>query len=149
MLNRNELLAWEVHQIAQWLSCFDGNRTRRVGIGKSGETLYVQNFPLPDGYSPDFLDIALVIKAYPQDPPIGVYLRDTEANQNLIRQIKLKLNVFKDATFHEAPPIEGYAWVCFGYGLDGTGWKFNARAPNQGDNLYKFLRNFFRVLGEE
>lgn len=145
-MNAVELRNWEKQNIQRWLSCFDVDVPPMVGFGPSGETLWVKNFMLPDWCVPDKLDIVLVMKNYPVEPPKGIYLLSKATNRNLITSLQSRFNVFQNTAFHGAPTgIQGYEWICFGYL---NGWRFNNREPHKGDNICKMLRNFWRTLEE-
>ena len=144
-MNRIELLRWDVFENCEkWLRCADGlPKPPQIGLGKSYETVWVQNFPLPNHYRPDYIDLALIVKAYPLDPPKGIYLLSSATSRDLITSFKKRFNVFRDRAFHNAPSVDGYEWICFGYL---SGWRYNARAPHKGDNLGKLMRNLWHEL---
>jgi len=45
---------------------------------------------------------------------------------------------------HRVPTLPGYTWICHAY--VGNQWHRNSTAPNEGDNLGKFLAAFFFKL---
>ena len=73
MRDRSALLAWEAMNLSKWLSNFDAAGSPRVVLEPSGHTLRVNDFPLPDGYSPDRVNLAIKVSDYPVDPPKGLY----------------------------------------------------------------------------
>lgn len=133
----------EVDEVALFLQRFNTRVAPRVGLGPSGNSLWVQNFPLPDWMRPDHVDLALVLDNFPYDPPKGLYLLTTATERALVAGLQRRFNVFQDMAVHGAPPIQGYEWVCFGF-LDG--WRYNIRAPHKGDNTAKMLAAFFAEL---
>ena len=145
MRSRAELLAWEVGNIVQWLSHFECAPAPRVGVLRQGHTLYVDDFPLPDGYAPERVDLAMKVSDYPVEPPKGLYLLAEATNGALLSRLRQRFNVFADTAFHGAPAVEGSQWICVGY-LEG--WRFNPGAPHRGDNIQKMLAEFWRVLEE-
>jgi len=145
MRDRAALLAWEVTNLSRWLSDVDAARVPRVALEPSGHTLRVDDFPLPDGYSPDRVDLAMKVSDYPIDPPKGLYLLAEATNGALLANLRQRFNIFADQGFHGAPSIEGTQWICVGY-LEG--WRFNTRAPHRGDNIQKMLAEFWRILEE-
>lgn len=140
-----QLRHWEQRNVQQWLNSFSDSRSgpRSAKLGQSGEYLIVQRLPLPDRYRPDEIDTLLLIDQYPIRPPIGLYLLNA-GNDAMVRQLQDRFRAFRDAAFHEAPSIPGYTWVCYAY-QDNT-WRFNSREPNRGDNVAKFLNNFYAAL---
>jgi hypothetical protein len=65
-LSQQKLVAlqWEVRAIQAFLSEFEPPRNggrRTVRLSHSGEIILVRNFPLPDGYWPDQIDLLLKV----------------------------------------------------------------------------------------
>ena len=142
---RNELLNWERNNIQTWLNAFDCAKPARVRIEPSGETISVQNFPLPDLYRPDHIDIALIVAGFPSDPPKGLYLLRRPDNAAIINRLTKHFNVFHEMGFHGAPSITGFEWLCIGHL---HGWHYKVSTPNKGDNIQKMLAEFWRLLQE-
>ncbi|MBE4575342.1 hypothetical protein BOO36_16160 [Vibrio navarrensis] len=144
---KQSLLHNEVARIQHFLDGFEsttnGNRTAR--LGKSGEFIVIKNFPLPDGFSPDFIDMLVITDSFPAIPPIGIYVLNNE-NTALIHQLSRKFNAFRDVAYHDAPSIPGYTWVCYHY--KNNMWRYRAENPNRGDNIAKFLSGFFAELSK-
>lgn len=145
MPNRTQLLHWETDSLQNWLNAFDASLTPRVTLGSSMETLLVRCFPLPEGFSPDYLDIALILRSFPSSPPVGLYMKQSERNHVAIERLKRKFNVFHGTAYHGAPAMLGYEWICVGYT---NGWKYNTQSPNQGDNITKMMMEFWRLLND-
>lgn len=140
---RHEILEGELARLRQWLACFEGTQAR-AGLMPSGQTLYVRSFPMPTGFNPDHLDLALVIPVeFPVEPPVGFYALLTEESRPLIEQLRRRFNVFAGGAAHGAPPIQGFQWLCAGYL---SGWRFNVSNPAQGDNLLKHFLHLHRLL---
>jgi hypothetical protein len=117
---------------------------RVVGLDPSGEYVAVQNFPLPDQYQPDYLDILLVTTHYPNFPPVGIHLLKRN-NENTVTQLhRYFQHTYEDTPISKAEEIPGYIWVCYHY--DNHRWRYNANNIAQGDNMTKFLDNFFTAL---
>ncbi|WP_295457052.1 hypothetical protein [uncultured Thiodictyon sp.] len=136
-------LRWEVANIQAFLDHFDrplNGESRTVQLGQTAEFLTVRNFPLPDGYRPDYIDLLVVTDNFPATPPIGLYVLHRN-NQALIGQLQRRFNAFADQAFHEAPPIRDYTWICYHYG--GNAWRYRADQPARGDNIRKFLASWF------
>ncbi|EMK3316324.1 hypothetical protein D8T63_15920 [Vibrio vulnificus] len=140
-------LQGEIARIQNFLDGFEsttnGNRTARLGI--SGEFVVIKNFPLPDGFSPDFIDMLVITDSFPAIPPIGIYVLNNE-NEALINQLSSKFNAFRDRAFHDAPAIPGYTWVCYHYA--NNSWRYRPDNPCRGDNIAKFLSGFFAELSK-
>lgn len=115
---------------------------RSAGLSHTGELVLLRNFPLPDGFRPDYMDILLVVADYPGGPPVGLYVLNRN-NAALLQRLGKIFNMFRDAAHYEAPPIPGYTWICYHYA--GDVWHFNAERPAAGDNLRKFLMSFFTI----
>lgn len=105
----------------------------------------MRNFPLPDGYRPDYIDVLLITDDYPARPPIGLYVLN-KRNEALIRQIRDRFNAFHNEAFHDAPAIPGYTWICYHY--SGNSWRYRTDNPTRGDNVRKFIASFFAELNK-
>lgn len=145
MKARAELLEWERNNLEQWLGRFQCAVRPRVAITPSGETMILRDFPLPDSYVPDRIDIALIVTAFPADPPKGLYILRRPDNSRVVASLQARFNVFREKGFHGAPSVIGFEWLCIGY-LDG--WRYDAAQPNKGDNVQKMLSEFWRLSGE-
>lgn len=140
-------LNWEIRNIKRFLDEFEPCRNgmiRQAILGHTGEFVIVKNFPLPDQYRPDYVDILLIVDKYPASAPVGIYLMHRN-NAATISQIAAKFRTFDDTAYHGAQAIEGYTWICFHYG-EGSNWRFRADSPMHGDNLRKFLATFYAEL---
>ena len=138
------LLSRDVAGIQAFLDEFPApanGEAREVAIGASGKTVSVTNMPLPDGFAPDYVDLAILLPDYPATPPIGLYML-RKANAPLIAQLKRIFNVF-DHGFHDAPTIDSYDWACLVY--EDNRWQYHAHHIASGDNLRKFLIRFFNL----
>lgn len=139
-------LRWETANLQDFLNGFDppANGERRlVQLGQTAEFITVRNFPLPDGYRPDFIDLLVVTEQFPATPPIGLYVLHRN-NEALIGQLQRQFNAFRDRAFHDAPAIRSYTWICYHYG--GNAWRYRADQPARGDNIRKFLASWFAEL---
>ena len=140
-------LNWEVKNIQKFLDEFEhcqNGMKRSVVLGQTGEYIIVRNYPLPDRYRPDFMDLLLVVDQYPGNAPVGIYLMNKN-NEATIKQISIKFNMFRNQAHHGAQAIAGYTWVCYHYGA-GSDWRFRADAPQHGDNLRKYIASFYAEL---
>lgn len=145
MKSRAELLRWEQHNLQRWLDAFECETSPRVAIEPSGETMTIRNFPLPDGMRPDRIDVALVVRAFPADPPKGLYLLKRPECAAVIARLQRQFNIFEGRGFHGAPSIAGFEWLCLGYL---NGWRYDTGRPHKGDNIQKMLAEFWRLLEE-
>lgn len=143
---KRDLLDIEVSQINRYLQCFDSNKTPWASLSPTGEAILIHNYPLPDGYHPDYLNMAIVVDQYPMESTKGIYLLADTTNRSLLNQLKDKFNVFRDKGFHGAPSISGYDWICIGYL---NGWRYNVDQPCKGDNVLKILIRFKGILEEK
>lgn len=140
------LLKWEVANIQTFLDGFDApanGERRRALLGSTGEFIAIQNFPLKDGYQPDFIDILIMTNNYPAIPPIGIHVLN-KGNAALMAQLQRHFNAFRDSAYHDAEPISNYTWICYHYGSNA--WKFRGDDPARGDNIRKFIASFFAEL---
>ena len=145
-MTKDQLLQGQIQAIAAWVSCFDGLvATPRIGLGPNKQTLYIKNFPLPDGYNPNCLDIVLDVSNFPVDPPKGIYLLTNATSRPLVDHLKRSFNIFQNSAAHSARPVQGYEWICVGYI---NGWRFNPNNPPKGDNILKMLQSWWRILDE-
>ncbi len=131
----------ELHQGFEPLS---NGSPRVVSAHPRGEYVKVLNFPLPDGYQPDAIDLLLVTTQYPGIPPYGMHVLQRN-NERLLEQLQNTFeHVFLDG-FPSAEEIPGYTWICYHY--QDNQWRFNANNPAKGDNITKMLvDNFYGAL---
>ncbi len=148
-MNRHDLLRQDIAGIRAFLDefgdCANGE-PRSVGLSRTRELLLLRNFPLPDGFRPDHIDVLLVIADYPGRPPIGLYVLN-DNNAALLRRLEGVFSLYRERAFYQAPAIAGYTWICYHYA--GDAWHFNADRPTAGDNLRKFLMSFFSVCDRD
>jgi hypothetical protein len=142
------LLKWEVRAIEAYLGEFDpptngGRRSAR--LSRSGEIILVANFPLPDGYEPDHMDLLVGVSQYPAWPPIGLYVMN-QGNAALIAQLRDLFSAYQDSAGHSADPVPGYTWLCYSY--TGNTWRYCAPYPARGDNVRKFLATFYALCAK-
>lgn len=146
-MNKASYLAQDVAGIQSFLDEFDLPMTgeiREAGALASGEVVVVRNMPLPDGFDPDYIDLALYVPRYPGTPPIGLYVLRRN-NAEVIKQLKAIFNVLQ-AGHHDAPTIPDYDWICLAYA--DNRWSFNLNHPHTGDNLRKFLIRFYNLCAQ-
>jgi hypothetical protein len=144
---RLALLHTELQLVREWLSSFEPTPAgpREANISSTGEFLSVRNFPLPDAYNPDYIDLVLYVENYPSVPPIGIYLLNDEIFRDCLTQISHRIHSFDRNAFHGAePPLPGYRWLC----LVTENWSVNLREPRKGQNLMKYLGYFYGLLNE-
>jgi hypothetical protein len=145
---RDRLLDQEVELIAtRFLAEFPG-RERTLEL--DDDTLLIGSFPLPDDYSPNYIDLLFVIHLYPEAPPVGIHL----PSQSPLRgQIEKHLNghvhgsgVCPDSDLKYIQKFSkfGRDWVCYRYRDDS--WKINYSNLLEGDCLYKFVENTYAAL---
>jgi len=143
------LLARDLMGIQAFLDEFDppaNGEDREVELNSTNEAVVIRNFPLPDAYDPEFIDVLVLVPDYPARPPIGIYLLENEQNADVIGQLRRIFNVMQTA-FYGAPTVPGFAWICVHY--QGDAWRFNPDHLASGDNLRKFFINFFNRLQME
>lgn len=140
-----ELLKKDAMGIQAFLGEFDVPRNgepRYAIVNDTAEFVAIRNFPLPDGFSPDYVDILINVLDYPATPPVGLYILE-RSNAGLISQIRNIFNVMNHAAY-SAPSIPGYSWICWHF--EGHRWRYNTANVTAGDNLRKFLIGFFNRL---
>jgi hypothetical protein len=140
---RRNLLDQEVLRLNRWLGAFDGAHAPAAGLGRTGETLWVKHFPLPDGYRLDDIHLLLMVRDYPTEPPKGLYLLSDHRTREIVQRLRGTFNVFQDRAYHGAPAMDGFEWICVGY-LDG--WRYDIHNPAKGDNVQKMLLEFWRLM---
>lgn len=137
---------WEIANLQHYLDGFESpanGERRSAQCNQTGEYIAVRNFPLPDAYRPDYIDLLVVTDSFPATPPIGLYVLHRH-NEALIGQLQRRFNAFRDQAYHEAPAIRGYTWICYHY--SGNAWRYRADQPARGDNVRKFLASWFAEL---
>jgi hypothetical protein len=142
---KRALLLWELRNIKSFLDEFENTEgiKRSVVLSPSSEVLLIDNFPLPDNYTPDYINILLDVSEYTALPPIGLYVLNNN-NEHMIEQLKKKINAYRDTALHSAAPVAGYTWLCWSY--KDNKWRYRDDAPSKGDNVCKFLNSFYAVL---
>jgi hypothetical protein len=137
----------EAALVNRWLQGFEPCRlgARDAFVSSTGELLAVKNFPLPDHFDPDHINLIIKIPHYPTVPPLGIYLAETSQTPRIISRIKSRVNVFRGAAYHDAEaPRPGYQWVC----LIASDWRIDWSDIRKGANLQKYLSHFYAVLSE-
>ena len=140
------LLNADLVLVQRWLQGFSpmpNGCERTAWLGKDGQYMVVQGLPLPDRFEPDHIDVMLDLSQFPSIAPIGLYALNAN-NEMLMSQLSGIFRAFRDTAFHEAESLPGYTWMCYHYA--NNQWKHNAIAPHKGDNLAKFLNNFYTEL---
>lgn len=141
---RGALLRLEAAHVQRFLDeRFDppANGERRfVQLAASARVLTVRNFPLPDGFEPDFADVLLFIEGYPAVPPAGVYVKSGH-DPGLRQQLLARLPRLAENVWSALP-----GFTCFDLGI--SIWRYCPQALERGDNLCKVLAAFFAALGE-
>ncbi len=131
----------EITIVQAFLDCFEppsGGGQRRAQVDHTCMNLTVKNFPLPDQFSPDHVDLLVPIPDFPAGAPSGMYL--VNGNSDVaIDQIRRMCN-----GSHHVPKVPGYTWICHAYVRNQ--WRRNSKAPCEGDNLGKYLAAFFFKL---
>ena len=142
---KRALLSWELHNIQAFLNDFEVTKgiKRSVRLSPSSEVLLVCNFPLPDNYTPDYINILLDVSAYNAVPPIGLYILNHK-NEHTIEQLKNRVNAFRDTALHSATSVPGYTWLCWSY--KDNKWRYREDAPSKGDNICKYINSFYAIL---
>ena len=141
-------LRWEVANLQRFLDRFEpllSGQRRKAALGETGEFIVVQNFPLPDGFQPDYIQLLVLVPDYPARPPCGLYCLNA-GNERIITQIQRVFHVYRDKAFYTAPSVPGYTWICHHYA--GNQWRHVPHAPNRGDNVAKYLADFHFKLEE-
>ncbi len=144
-MNRLDLLRRDIAGIRAFLEEFGGcasGEPRSAGVNGTAETVLLRNFPLPDSFRPDYIDMLLVVADYPGTPPIGLYVLNRN-NAALLQRLERVFSMYRDRAYYKAPSITGYTWICYHYA--GDVWRYNAARPEAGDNLRKFLMSFFSI----
>jgi hypothetical protein len=145
---RDRLLDQELVLIAtRFLGEFPG---RERSLELDDNTLLIKAFPLPDDYSPDYIDLLFVISAYPELPPAGVHI----PSQSPLRQQIAKhldghvhgksLIPSSDLDYIKGLTNYGVTWICYGY--HNRSWKLNPNNLLAGDCLYKYVEATFAAL---
>jgi hypothetical protein len=145
---RDRLLDQEVELIAtRFLAEFPG---RERSLETDDDTLFIGSFPLPDDYSPNYIDLLFVIHSYPEAPPAGIHL---PSESPLRGQIEAHLNGHvhgigycpdSDLKYIKKFSQFGREWLCLYY--RDNSWKINFINLMEGDCLYKFVENAYVAL---
>jgi hypothetical protein len=143
---RQRLLARECELIDKcFLQQFPDTR-RSLKITEN--TLLVRNFPLPDDYTPDHVDLLIVTWGYPDVPPAGVHIPSTSPHRDQIdRHLggHLYSSIPSSLREHVEELTEyGWDWVCYHYA--NWSWRLNTNNLLAGDCLYKYVGNVFAAL---
>ena len=152
-VSRDVLLQWDMRLIQAFMDGFepmpDGSK-RSVSLEANGKLVVIRNFPLPDGYEPDYVDVMLDVTNYPAKPPIGMHLLERH-NKWILLRINQNFggHIYKDG-YYGARSFSGFIWICIHY--TGHRWSLNANDLCKGDNLSKLMEMFFSqicVQGEQ
>jgi len=122
------------------------NGEPRVAILEAGNRfMVIRNYPLPDNYQPDYIDVVLDVANYPSRPPVGAYILINN-NESIIERIQKIFgnHIFEDNAYYQAEKLQGFAWICLHY--KAHKWFYNANNIRKGDNIAKFLEMLFVKL---
>lgn len=143
-----QYLSLDAQLIEHFLNQFNNplQLVRTCIISKDTNFLYVKNFPLPDGFNPDYVDLVFITSDYPNLPPVGVHVAKTTFNNEVINQIEQALegHVFQQGILPKVEEIPNHYWICYHY--RDHQWAFSHQHPTSGDSLSKFLKNFYCQL---
>jgi hypothetical protein len=150
---RDRLLDQElVLIVTRFLYKFD-DRERSVEMDDN--SLIIRSFPLPKDYSPNYIDLLLVIRGYPEIPPAGVHIPGNCPNRQQIRD-RLEGHVQANSTivinhtpesyrkYVEDLAKQGWDWVCFHF--KDWSWQISPNNLLAGDCLYKYVEATFAAL---
>ena len=144
---RKKYLAMEIPHINNFLLDFRFSNPAikpEIVIDDNYKWIGIKNFPLPDEYSPDYMDIAIVIVDYPVHGPTGFYINSTSEN---ISKVMLSMQHTSAPPFLSSPQIElpGWSWVGFQH-YERQQWYFNHSDLMQGDNLANYVKAVYENL---
>lgn len=146
--SRNGLLTREIMLLKEFLQEWEepaNGQVRTVSMEANNSLMLIRNFPLPDGYSPDYVDVMLDVGNYPAKPPVGMYIL-TKNNKKVIAKMTQIFgnHLFESGAYYEAKKIDGFTWICHHYA--NHRWSLNARNLRRGDNIRKFVEVFLARL---
>ena len=149
---RAEFLQKELPNITAFLNEFEYSKSSikpKIVVGGNWEYLRIDNFPLPDKYSPDYEDIGIVTLDYPDFGPAGIHLYNSSPNLSRIRtdigHVIPDPSTLPDQnyqTYVDAMP--GWTWICFHY--SGWRWNFNPNNMMLGDTIHKYIISLYSLL---
>jgi hypothetical protein len=151
---RDRLLDQELVLIAtRFLGEFPG---RERSLELDDNRLLIRAYPLPDDYSPDYIDLLFVIGGYPELPPAGVHIPAKSPNrQQIVDRLDGHVQANSTIVLNHTPERyrkyveelakQGWEWFCFHYQRK---WQPPVSPTNllSGDCLYKFVEATFAAL---
>jgi hypothetical protein len=145
---RERLLDQELELIAtRFLGEFPG-RERSLELDEN--SLLIGAFPLPDDYSPDYIDLLFLISRYPEVPPAGIHIpSESPLRQQIAKHLDGHVygrSLIPESDFRYIEKFSKYGriWTCLHY--EKHAWKLNPNNLLAGDCLYKFIENTFAAL---
>jgi hypothetical protein len=143
---RDRLLDQELVLIAtRFLGEFPG---RERSLELDDNSLLIRAYPLPDDYSPDYIDLLFFIGGYPELPPGGVHIPAKSPNRQQIVD-RLDGHVLANSTivlshtperyrkYVEDIAKQGWDWICLHF--KDWSWKLSPNNLLSGDCLYKYV----------
>ena len=147
---RDRLINEEMDLIAKrFLATFPGKR-RQIIRDDNDTYLLIANFPLPDNYDPDYVDLLIVTVGYPDVPPAGVHVpveleNLREMGRRLGGHIMPDENLPKSYKQHvHELERHGWRWICYHY--NDWQWQLNPNNLLSGDCLFKYVESLYAVL---
>lgn len=120
----------------------------RRSLELDDNTLLIRAFPLSDDYTPDYTDLLIVTRGYPDASPAGVHIPSKSPN---LKQIANHLsghvmdNILSRFREHIEELVDSrWSWVCYHH--KDWGWRLNPNNLLAGDCLYKYIENLFAAL---
>lgn len=150
---RERLLDSEFDLITRFLSEFPG---RKRSVEMDDNHLLIRNFPLPDSYTLDHVDLLFLISAYYAAPPAGIHIPHNSPNREQIAKHlgghlmsttpSFVLDHTPERNREQVKKLAdlGWDWVCFHF--KGWEWRLNPQNLLAGDCLYKLIENVFVAL---
>ena len=150
LTQREEILHYLTAGAQRFLDTFEAPSTggKRVArLVANNNLLAINKFPLPDYFKPqDEVDMVIDMRQIPARGVMGFHIVK-KGNSETIKIIDRALggHVFNsDKGIHETYSFEGGVWICLHYA--GNSWRFNAKDPEKGDTIAKFLATIFAKL---
>lgn len=146
---RGVVLLTQAKLVQRLLDSFEPPKSgvRSAHLVANSRLMAVRKFPLPDRFLPeDDIDFLIDLDPVPAGPPVGLHAVE-KGNLATIQEIKRALggHVFDaERGLYGTHQFKGGIWICHHYA--GNQWRFNASAPERGDNIAKFLETLYARL---
>jgi len=149
---RKKYIDMEIPHINNFLLDFnfiDPNIRPEIIIDDNYNWFGIRNFPLPDDFLPDYIDIAVITGKYPVGGLTGFYINSESLNKSKIKEKIGNCYGFSKEVNNQADNVfelPGWSWIDFRHYENILQRNFTTANITQSDNLANFVKAVYASL---